>query len=70
MHLLIAAGCSLILPLVGVYLQSKGLGAFEIALVGCAAQLLAAIARTAIALIADRTGLHRPVSAAFGPLNC
>ena len=45
----------------GVYLQSKGLGAFEIALIGCVAQLLAAVARTAIALLADRTGLHRPV---------
>lgn len=47
--------------MMGVYLRSKGLGATEIALLGCSAQLLAAVARTAIAFLADRTGLHRPV---------
>ena len=54
------------MPLVGVFLHDRGIGADEIALFGFVAALLSFVSRSAFAILADRIGFHRLVLAALG----
>lgn len=55
------------MPIVGVFLHNRGIGADEIALFGFAAALLSFVSRSAFAILADRIGFHRLVHKAARP---
>ena len=55
------AAHGLTLPMIPVYLQSKGISAGEIAVFAFVAQLCAFCSRLLAAIVADRTGHHKLV---------
>ncbi len=59
-------GLGALLPTVGTYLRSKGIGADEAALLGFVAPLLGFFVRSLVPAAADRFGGHRIVRCPLG----